>query len=338
MNKIFIAGALLAFFIWQAGATPAFAGSREVIVLGTSQGDVTYRVAVSALPVLSEEGRQVLLQVASSCDPHQYKAYEGAHKRTATYRFAGARDETLSVNGVSSGSTLLVDLLPDSLYRVTAGATFLWELGGAKEGEGFPKYRSTRVTSEPVEIKGTELQAASEEEPEQKMENSKKKEEETMVITGRAEHTMQWEENRIAYNRDAKRKREEDVFWPGEKVLVMAETGGMEVRRVTAEIEGTELRTELLRAGERTEVPDGRSDEAPDENSDEKPDEGSDKKPESGRWEGVLFDPVMRNGKEWQFRDAVICFTAEGPDGKAVDRIRIRFDGSVEYYAMHRKE
>ena len=46
----------------------------------------------------------------------------------------------------------------------------------------------------------------------------------------------------------------------------------------------------------------------------------------------------MRTGEEWRFREVVICFTAEGPDGKAVDRVRIRFDGSEDYYAMHRKE
>ena len=349
MRRLLTAGIVLAFFMAQS----AFAGSREVIILGTSQGDVTYRVAVLAEPVLSEEGRSVLLQIDSSCSPDHYTAYEGTHKRTARYHYSGTREETLTINGVTAGPSMLIDLRPESIYRITAAVTFLWETSAGKASEGFPKYRSTRVTSEPLEIPGTEIQEASEGDPAAADGNGNgekpKNRGQPLAIAGRAGHTTQWEENRNAYNEQAEsgKDRAEEVFWPGEKILVAAETSG-KIRRVTAQIEGTDIRTELTRrdgsggpGGQESPGGSGEQDGQSGQDRDNGPGGQNDQADPASSdhfWEGSLFDPEMRTEADWQYRDAVICFTAEGEEGSVSDRVRIRLDGREDYFAMHRKE
>lgn len=280
--------------------------SGNLIVLGTSERDVDYVVRVRAQDHKISGDNAIRLWVESSVSRTSYTAYEGTHKRHARYHFIGTREETITVNGQTSSGSCVVTLMPDGMYTVTCAATFSWESGSGKAQEGFPRFRATRVTSDPMTFTAEELAEAAEADmPEQ--EEEKEAEPEPLAVNGRVEHTDGWEANRRAYNqsRDGP-TRAEDVFWPGEKLIVKADVKGDGVRKVTAAIDELALTCELQKEG--------------------------------GEWMGILFHEDMMTREDLQTCTLLIRFTVYGDAGTAEDRVPVHMDGRDPYYRMHRKE
>jgi hypothetical protein len=282
-------------------------GSRggSISITSASTGDIKCTLVIRASEYLMDPGNQIRLSLEASTDTPCFKVGEGVHKRTARYDFMGVYDQRITVGEDEYvGPACMVTLDRNGMYRISAAGRFVWETDMGKVAEGFPRYYSTTVRSEPVLVTVSDLETiinGHEEKPAER---------ENLEIRGRVLHTGEWERHRMTYNENcsAENVRGPDVFWPGEKFILAAEvTGGGANKRVRVSIQGTEYRT-LLEA-------------------------------EGGGWGGELFETSMMDRWSGAGRKLLTFrFVAESDGAEAEDTVTVVIDDTDDYWRMHRKE
>jgi hypothetical protein len=279
----------------------------EICVISASSNGITCSLSIMAARRLHDPGGKVDFSLKAYTNTDRFTAYEGVHKRHALYRYIGTREEKFNIdNSISSGSRCTAILGTNGKYKIVAMSRFVWETEMGKVSEGFPRYHSNYVVSEPMYLSLADI-----DEIISKGGGSHQSETEKPAhIIGQVGHTDGWNRNRNEYNNRCgpKKRRSSDMFWPGEKFILSCNIGGSDgAEYVNVTIEGSKYKTRL--------------------------------RFENGSWRGVLFDDSMID--QWRrARNKELTFIFESQVGKnkIEDRVAVIVDGSDEYWKMHRKE
>lgn len=277
----------------------------SISITSTSTGDINCTLVIRASEYLLDPGNKIKLSLETSTDTPYFKVGEGVHKRTARYDFIGVYDQLITIGEDEyEGPACMVTLDRNGMYRISAAGRFVWETDMGKVSEGFPRYYSTAVRSEPVLVTVSDLETIINGHDEKKAESK------NLEIRGRVLHTGEWEHNRMTYNENcsAEKVRGPEVFWPGEIFILAADvTGGGADKRVMVSIQGTEYRDAL--------------------------------KEEGGSWGGEIFETSMIDRWSGAGRKPLVFrFVAESDGAEAEDTVTVVMDDTDDYWRMHRKE